>query len=79
MKSISKAEAPLSFVRRLAFVLITAGLIVAVILVGAELLVRWLNPQVIIYPKWNFSYQYGQVLPPDRRMHHYYPGHWHYV
>lgn len=79
MKSISKDAAPLSFIKLLSFVLITASVILLGVILGGELMVRWLKPQPISFPKWTFSYQYGHVLPKDCRMDHYFPGKWHYV
>lgn len=45
-------------------------------LVVAEIAVRIIEPQRTMYPRWQFSAEYGAMLFPDRTMVHEKPGRW---
>ena len=47
-----------------------------VVLVAGELMVRFLSPRPSMYPRWQYSRQYGAMLYPNRTMVHERPGRW---
>ena len=62
--------------KRLLAGLVAALLVVAIVAVVGELMVRFIRPQPTMYPRWQYSRQYGAMLFPDRVMVHERPGHW---
>ncbi|MBU2490006.1 MAG: SGNH/GDSL hydrolase family protein, partial [Proteobacteria bacterium] len=56
------------------FILVGASLAVALGL--SELLVTWVRPQVVRYPKFRFSPAYHHEWFPGTTVEHYLPGHW---
>jgi hypothetical protein len=60
--------------RRLAFSLLLLLAGVAVVCAAGELLVRRLQPQTVLYPRYLFSPDYGPLTYPNRVMTHAKPG-----
>jgi lysophospholipase L1-like esterase len=56
--------------------LLAACLVILIVVVVGELMVRFLSPRPSMYPRWQFSEQYGAMLYPSRVMVHERPGHW---
>lgn len=56
-------------------VVFSAGLCLGV----GELMVRRFDPQVVLYPRWEYSPEYGLVLPKNAKMVHELPGQWRFV
>ncbi|MBI1398048.1 MAG: hypothetical protein GC151_18900 [Betaproteobacteria bacterium] len=51
---------------------------VMVFLVVAELLIRWIEPQPSLYPRYGYSEEYGFLPPANSVMVHEMPGRWHF-
>lgn len=60
--------------RKLLFILITVMGISLFLVVSAEIIVRLLDPQPTMYPRWKFSMDYGAVLYEDATIVHKKPG-----
>jgi hypothetical protein len=61
--------------KKIFFLLATISLSLFVILIVGELLVRFLNPQPSLYPRYKFSEEYGAILFDSTTMIHKKPGH----
>ncbi|MDN5205405.1 SGNH/GDSL hydrolase family protein [Fulvivirgaceae bacterium BMA10] len=70
-KTLSKRKRYFFSFLTMLFVLIIAGVI-------GEIMVRIINPQPYLYPRWDFSEQYGSLLFPNTTMTHKRPGNWTY-
>jgi len=53
----------ISFGRKVLFLLIMGGIIVAATIIGAELIIRMFLPQPFLFPRWEYSAEYGSVFP----------------
>jgi len=69
-------EVTLSRGKRFLAGLIGTLMVLVIVFVVGELMVRFIKPQPMMYPRWQFSTQYGAVLFPDRTMVHEQPGRW---
>jgi hypothetical protein len=69
----------LSCGKRLLATLIAALIAVVIVVVVGELMVRLIRPQPSMYPRWQFSSEYGTMLFPDREMVHERPGQWRFI
>ncbi len=71
--------AGLSRGRKALFWLLAAGIAVVSTLAGAEILIRIIAPQEIMFPRWEYSARYGSVFPPQTVVTHQCPGRWRFV
>jgi hypothetical protein len=69
----------LSKPKRVVFTLLTAMCVVSVTVFMGEILIRLLSPVPYLFPKFQFSRQYGFTLFENRKMTHEQPGHWNFV
>lgn len=61
------------------FFLIGFLLVATVTVVAAEVMIRFVNPQMSMYPRWEFSSRYGFELFESTEMVHTLPGEWRYL
>jgi hypothetical protein len=78
MKKISypPESGPASGIRKVAFFLIMAGIIVAGTIIGGELIIRIFLPQPNLFPRWEYSPEYGSVFPAETTVISRCPGKW---
>jgi hypothetical protein len=69
----------LSRQKRLVFTILTAMCVVGVTVFVGEILIRLVDPVPYLFPKFQFSRQYGFTLYEDRKMIHERPGRWKFV
>jgi hypothetical protein len=62
--------------KRLLAGVVAAVFAILLVAVVGELMVRFLSPRPSMYPRWQFSRQYGAMLYPNRTMVHERPGRW---
>lgn len=73
------AEHRTSRIRRLAQSLALMVAAIIVTLIVAEVAVRFIKPQDSMYPRWQYSAEYGFMLYPNRTMVHEKPGRWRFT
>ena len=61
------------------FIAITIVLTMCLILILGELMIRFVKPQVYLYPRWEYSSDYGSILFKNTKMHNIRPGKWEFV
>jgi len=65
--------------KKLTFSFIAIGLVCLILLLVAEFLVRIFRPQPVLYPRWQYSPEYGHVLYKNATMKHKGPGKWQFT
>jgi hypothetical protein len=58
---------------------LASAVVVVFVLVVGELLVRFVSPRPSLYPRWEVSAEYGNLLHPSRTMIHERPGRWRFT
>ena len=66
----------ISFKKKIIFSLITILLVMVLLLMSGELLVRLINPQEYLFPRWEYSARYGSVFPAETTLISSCPGRW---
>jgi len=69
----------ISIKRKVFFFLIMAGIIVAGTIIGAELIIRIFLPQPFLFPRWEYSPEYGSIFPADTTVTSGCPGKWEFI
>jgi lysophospholipase L1-like esterase len=66
----------ISFKKKLIFSLITILIVMVFLLMSGELLVRLIDPQEYLFPRWEYSARYGSVFPAETTIISGNPGRW---
>lgn len=73
--SSEKMDYSLSIKSKFLFSIITFILVLTIIIITGEILLRIFDPQPYMYPRWEFSSEYGSLLYKNQSMKNSRPGH----
>ena len=75
----NKSHPVLSRGKKIVFSLIAAGIALFILIIGAELLIRFLAPQETLFPRWDYSREFGGLWPENATIVNQCPGRWRFV